>query len=302
LELYQSVLPETDTSQENDSAHNVSHYFSLFFHCNTLYQTMNLRIEPENLHQEQEQQQAEELHTSSEAVGRNAWKYASKAARHMTKHSKIVKPALERLIPRFVFEELKIGKLLGSGGFNQVYEVTSVTLLEEPYMHECATKICSENQTALRTAASQRADESRFAIKFLSQETMNDPDRFYTGAADLAIEAKFLANLMHPDIIQLRGMSAAGTNGFASCQNTGFFLVLDALQCTLEDRLEEWSLSEEMKSTLSSRKLFGRGASKRKAGVLADRLDVAACVASALEYLHEQNIICKFLCLRSLLF
>jgi serine/threonine protein kinase len=242
--------------------------FPLFFHCNTLYQTMN----------------------------------ASKAARHMTKHSKIVKPAMERLIPRFVFEELKIGKLLGSGGFNQVYEVTSVTLLEEPYMHECATKICSENQTALRTAASQRADESRFAIKFLSQETMNDPDRFYTGAADLAIEAKFLANLMHPDIIQLRGMSAAGTNGFASCQNTGFFLVLDALQCTLEDRLEEWSLSEEMKSTLSSRKLFGRGASKRKAGVLADRLDVAACVASALEYLHEQNIICKFLCLRSLLF
>jgi serine/threonine protein kinase len=137
---------------------------------------------------------------------------------------------MEKMIPRLVFEELNIGKLLGSGGFNNVYELTSVALLEKPHTHEFAKKICSENQAALRTAASQRAAESKFAIKLLSQETMDDPDRFYTGATDLAIEIKFLANLNHPNIIKLRGMSAAGTKGFASCQNAGFFLVLDALQ------------------------------------------------------------------------
>lgn len=250
----------------------------------------------ESPHQEQEQQKAEEMHLSSNAVGLNAWKYASKAARHMSKHSKIVKPAMEKMIPRLVFEELNIGKLLGSGGFNNVYELTSVALLEKPHTHEFAKKICSENQAALRTAASQRAAESKFAIKLLSQETMDDPDRFYTGATDLAIEIKFLANLNHPNIIKLRGMSAAGTKGFASCQNAGFFLVLDALQCTLQDRLEEWSLSEEMKSSLMSRKMFGRG--KRKSSDLEDRLEVAESVASALEYLHQKNIICKFLCLR----
>ena len=96
-------------------------------------------------------------------------------------------------------------------------------------------------------------------------------------------EAKFLASLEHPNIIKLRGMAAAGTQGFASLEERGYFLLLDRLQCTLEDKIDVW---REYDETLSQERN-----EKKRRYFLAERLHVAFDVCAALDYLHTNQII-----------
>lgn len=95
-------------------------------------------------------------------------------------------------------------------------------------------------------------------------------------------EAKFLASLSHPNIIKLRGMAAAGTSGFATLHERGYFLLLDRLQCTLEHKIDHWKQFNKALSVDSS---------KKRRSFLAERLHVAFDVAAALSYLHGHNII-----------
>jgi serine/threonine protein kinase len=228
-------------------------------------------------------------------MGRRAWKSASRAAKHMSKHSKIVNPKLEKMIPRFEESEVRVGKLLGSGGFNNVYELDAIDLVVNPLTSVHARKISSELQAEHRHYVSERcfrdtSNVSRYAIKFLSKDTIHDPERFCTGSADLVVEAKFLASLEHPHIVKLRGMAAAGTAGFATCRPKGYFLLLDRLQCTLDDKLEEWKDVEKKATGSLQRKLLDRTGKKQR-HLLADRLKVAYDVASAIQYLHHNKII-----------
>ena len=85
-------------------------------------------------------------------------------------------------------------------------------------------------------------------------------------------------------------MAAAGTSGFASLQEKGYFLLLDRLQCTLDDKLEDWKESERRSAGSLQRKLLDRNGKKQRL-LLADRLKVALDVASALQYLHKNKII-----------
>ena len=225
-------------------------------------------------------------------IGRRAWKAASRAAKHMTKHSAIVDPKLEKTIPRFESSEMVIGKHLGSGGFNNVFELDAIDLLPDPKSAPNARKIGSELQQQHRSFVARHvyresSGSKRYAVKFLSPETVRDEDRFCTGAADLVVEAKFLASLSHPHIVRLRGMAAAGTSGFASREEMGYFLILDRLSCTLDHRLEEWKqrrIQQEQTRSSTNKSMVTRS-------FLAERLHVAFDVASALQYLHDRNII-----------
>jgi serine/threonine protein kinase len=96
-------------------------------------------------------------------------------------------------------------------------------------------------------------------------------------------EAKFLASLEHPNIIKLRGMAAAGTSGFASMEERGYFLLLDRLQCTLEDKIDLW---RDYDKSLSVDRV-----GKKRRYFLAERLHVAFDVCAALDYLHANQII-----------
>lgn len=204
----------------------------------------------------------------------------------MSKHSKIVNPSMEKCIPRFERCEIKLGQMLGSGGFNDVYEISSIDLVEDLSMAENAKKISSPLQSEHRAFVSKHvfresSQNCRYAVKFLSMETIGDPHRFCTGAADLVVEAKFLASISHPNIIKLRGMAAAGTSGFATMKERGYFLLLDRLQCTLENKIDHWRNFD---------KALSLDGNKRN-GFLAERLHVAFDVAAALSYLHRNHII-----------
>ena len=125
-------------------------------------------------------------------IGRKAWKTASKAAKHMSKHSRIVNPSLEKCIPRFERAEVRLGEFLGSGGFNDVYEVERIDLVRDLDDAEHAKKIASPLQQEHRAFISKHvfresSQNCRYAMKFLSVDTICDPSRFCTGAADLVV-------------------------------------------------------------------------------------------------------------------
>jgi hypothetical protein len=127
-----------------------------------------------------------------EEIGRRAWKTASRAAKHMSKHSKIVNPSMEKCIPRFERDEVILGEVLGSGGFNDVFEVKSINLVEDLSFAEHAKKISSPLQAEHRSFVAKHvfresSQNCRYAIKFLSVETIEDASRFCTGAADLVV-------------------------------------------------------------------------------------------------------------------
>lgn len=127
-----------------------------------------------------------------EEMGKRAWKTASRAAKHMSKHSKIVNPSMEKCIPRFERDEVILGEMLGSGGFNDVYEVERIDLVPDLSKAENAKKISSPLQAEHRAFVSKHvfresSQNCRYAVKFLSVETIEDPSRFCTGAADLVV-------------------------------------------------------------------------------------------------------------------
>lgn len=133
-------------------------------------------------------------HSAAEVseIGKRAWKTASRAAKHMSKHSKIVNPSMEKCIPRFERDEVVLGDLLGSGGFNDVYEVKRIDLVQNLAQAENAKKISSPLQSEHRAFVAKHvfresSQNCRYAIKFLSAETIEDASRFCTGAADLVV-------------------------------------------------------------------------------------------------------------------
>lgn len=63
------------------------------------------------------------------------------------------------------------------------------------------------------------------------------PPPHHHDTSDLALEAGFLANLNHPNIIKLRGI--AHSNGYERGP-AGYFLVIDRLSETLSERIQTW--------------------------------------------------------------
>lgn len=125
-------------------------------------------------------------------------------------------------------------------------------------------------------------NDTRYAIKTLSESLLNDPERFVAGVIDLAVETKFLAIIRHPNIIKMRAVSSN------SPFSLGYFIVLDRLYDTLTDRMRAW---KDQKSNLSgfSRVRDLKGAKKKELWV--ERLMVGYELTGALKYLHDNKYV-----------
>lgn len=105
-------------------------------------------------------------------------------------------------------------QLLGSGSFSQVTAVTT-------------------------------RDGSRYALKHLKRSLMNRQDEFQLAAAELACEAHILSSLYHPNILKIRGWAENGIASFENGQHNSFFLMLDLLDETLNQRIDRWRDEQE---------------------------------------------------------
>jgi hypothetical protein len=118
--------------------------------------------------------------------------------------------------------------------------------------------------------------DARYAIKRLQESAMKDPQLFTNGVVDLAVEARFLSVIRHPNIIKMRATST-GTPFTSS-----YFVILDRLYDTLTTRLAKWKKNK----FTGVKKLLDRQGKKEMAFWL-ERVTVAYDLSCALKYLHD---------------
>ena len=93
--------------------------------------------------------------------------------------------------------ELTLGKLVGKGGFSLVFEVAKIDV-DQVYD-------LSVRQSSLRreVAADAIGHHGRpmYAVKMLRDDLMEEEHS--KGVIDLAVEARFLRRLVHPNIVNM---------------------------------------------------------------------------------------------------
>jgi len=124
---------------------------------------------------------------------------------------------------------------------------------------------------------------ARYAIKEISPEVKANPTKFIRAAMDMATETHFLSVLDHPHIIKMRAV------GEVDMFDKNYFIVLDRLYDTLDEQIEHWK--EELRRSTSCIAMFMRGSKNKKKRLFAERLTVARNIATAVNYLHDLNII-----------
>jgi serine/threonine protein kinase len=157
-------------------------------------------------------------------------------------------------------QNLMVGKLLGRGCFNDVYETRLIGV---------PTK-------------SGRSDEN-FALKYLSPRIMSDINLFRIGAVDLVRESNLLSCLDHNNIISLHAVTGGCVSKlFSSGEEGAYFLVLDHLDSTLDFKISQWHNTE------TDSRFREKPINLQKSTIL--RLNTALSIARALQYLHQLNV------------
>jgi serine/threonine protein kinase len=220
------------------------------------------------------------------------------------------RPMLEgtRLIPKMdgiqllrPDDVLPTNNLLGTGAFSQV---TSVVLKDNTYNTSTTTE--------------KKNKKKCYACKQLKKELFTDPPSFFKAATELAYEAHILSSFDHPNIIKLRGWAADGINSFANAaydnddatismggnqgygmsgtsagargENgiatatttttpTSFFLIMDVLRETLDQRIDRWKTIDRPQSLsqFHQRNI--------------EKLSLCKQLAGTLEYIHSKGVV-----------
>lgn len=124
-----------------------------------------------------------------------------------------------------------------------------------------------------------RRNGGRYVLKSLNKDV--DKITYMKGNVDIAMEAKFLAVLDHPHIIDMVGVSKA-----KPC-TPGYFLILEKMTDTLTGRIKKWMDRERMYKGFSG---FLTGGKKKEQQLYYERIAAAYDIASGLFYLHSKNI------------
>jgi hypothetical protein len=252
--------------------------------------------------------QSSQTPTLTPAALEQASKYAIQVGKEISSYSKLADNRDE--IPLLEREEVVLGDLLGTGGFNNVYEVHAIELLDDESDN-------SQNQTSGGQQKSKQKPHSELtstpsqisarralaklgggslAVKFLNESCKVSSQEYANGAADLVLETRYLSALSsypHPNIIRLHGVAAAGPEGFATGAEGAYFLVLDRLSDTLDGRIEVWKeLERRKKANLNPEFELHLKA------LYAKQIQVGVDLASALAHLHKLRIIFRDLKVR----
>jgi serine/threonine protein kinase len=180
----------------------------------------------------------------------------------------------------FQRQEISLGNLLGKGRFSKVYEITSIELMNpaaEEATNDIHVVLLDATETA-RSAMSENAREGKYAMKRLRKKLLRRPRDFTRAAAHMVLEAQYLSKLDHPNIVKLRGSALGGASSFESGAHDGYFLILDRVQETLQERIHKtWAVQQPQ--------------SRNPSEFLYQKTYYALQIASALQYLHDRRII-----------
>lgn len=189
----------------------------------------------------------------------------------------------------FQRQEITLGALLGKGRFSKVYEISSIQLLdavgeEGEIDTDVSTSIGDNDGPAsfsdARSIMSKDARQGKYAMKRLRKKLLRRPRDFTRAAAHMVIEAQFLSKLEHPNIVKLRGSALGGASSFETGDHDGYFLILDRVTETLQQRIHKtWAMQRATSTGVNESEL------------LYQKTHYLTQLASALQYLHAHRII-----------
>lgn len=162
--------------------------------------------------------------------------------------------------------EIITGPRLGRGGFSDVYAVAGFSL--NPYYSQQLDS--SQQQLRLQYQHSVATGQGRYAVKFLQEKLLDNPKNFRCAASDLAVEAAYMSSLNHENVLPVRGLPIDGLHAFGDGRHDGYFIILDRLEETLDDRIKRWKIQDVP---------------------VEEKLQYASQLAAALHYLHQRRIV-----------
>jgi len=208
------------------------------------------------------------------------------------------------------WDDLEVGKLLGSGSFASVYKVKIQAGLRLPKHDFCTTS--NEFENSSRTELTERSYSSSFsmrgdqdglyyALKVLNEDIIEQGECWESRRSQAAIEglkfeAQLLSELPRQDhIIHLIGLSSdllLGDPTSSSPQN-GMFLVLERLTETLDQSLKRWKTRKTVEKYDTSLLLrlvssFGGGEDPEQS-IRAHRIGLG--IADAMSFLHQHQVV-----------
>jgi hypothetical protein len=145
-------------------------------------------------------------------------------------------------------------------------------LAEEDHIHNIV-----QDRAFMEKFCIRKGRDTRYAIKRLQETSFKDAQTFVNGVVDLAIEARFLAVIRHPNIIKMRAVRVG-----SPFRDGSFFVILDRLYDILTGRLVKWNKQQ----FTGMRKVLDRGG-KKEMMFWVERVTVAYDLACALKYLHD---------------
>jgi len=161
-----------------------------------------------------------------------------------------------------------------------------------------------QEQKAAGFASTGPLPKARYAVKRLRRPSRRQgqqggfrpeqTEKIEKAAIDLVLEAQLLLVMDHPNIVSMRGWSHDGVDAFRSGNPADYFLVMDLLPETLEDRIFAWRHALRKYRSRLSPLLPWTNKRKFHAKInrlLTERMRTALDIASALEYLHERRVI-----------
>ncbi len=131
---------------------------------------------------------------------------------------------------------------------------------------DLSSSVCVGSVSAARRTVG-RSRRLNLAMKCLRPICRSDAQKFMIGVEDLVHETVILSSIDHPNIIKIHGRAELGE---------GYFILLDKLKDTLEDRIEGW------------RKMFPQS-SRNPPSI--NQVKVAKTLADTVAFLHDRNIV-----------
>ena len=193
-----------------------------------------------------------------------------------------------------------MGRKLGSGGFCDVHEIQAFKPHNEGTNTERKRQTIAERHFLNRHARREKSGDARYAIKFIQEKWVDDSTGFRTAAGDLKNEMGIFQLVHHPNILKVRGWATQGTAAYSeSGRHDGYFLILDRLYDTLDQRIKKWKKQEKRLNNPILKRVKAKQSEKKQKELFAERLHVAFDLAGAMEHIHERNLVYRDLKVRA---
>lgn len=189
--------------------------------------------------------------------------------------SPFLQKAPSRTFAYFDRSEIRTGRLVGRGGYADVYEITGFDLNPEVSML-VLPEFQAIRETFASNAVNPNTGKCRYVIKQLQEYLVRERASFITASSDLVLEGAYLSRLDHPNVLSLRGLPARGIDSFECGTHDSYFLILDHLEATLETKMDKWRTERSI---------------RRRDKVQQEKTMYALQLADALSYLHDNRLI-----------